>query len=92
MVLAAVKTSAILYEHTVIEFRFMAKASAPRPPTSYELLAIKLQKAINSPMWQKRKYAILERLPDDHADDWSQILEERDDGSVQVFWTVVKDD
>lgn len=54
-------------------------------------------------MSQKRKYAVLERLPDDHADDWSQILEElddadnvtvahRDDGSVQVFWTVVKDD
>jgi hypothetical protein len=81
----------------------MAKASAPRPPTSYELLVIRLQKAINNPMSQKRKYAVLERLPDDDADDWSQILEElddadnvtvahRDDGSVQVFWTVVKDD
>nr|WP_244656092.1 MULTISPECIES: DUF1654 domain-containing protein [unclassified Pseudomonas] len=54
-------------------------------------------------MAQKRKYAVLERLPDDLPEDWAQILEElestdnvtvahRDDGSVQVFWTVVKDD
>lgn len=82
----------------------MAKASAtPRPPTSYELLGIRLQKAINNPMAQKRKSALLERLPGDLDDDWKQILEElndadnvtvahRDDGSVQVFWTVVKDD
>lgn len=81
----------------------MAKAFPPRPPTSYELLAIRLQKTINNPMSQKRKYAMLERLPDDSADDWAQILEElddadnvtvahRDDGGVQVFWTVVKDD
>ena len=64
---------------------------------------MRLQKAINNPMAQKRKYAVLERLPDDQSDDWVQILEElddadnvtvahRDDGGVQVFWTVVKDD
>lgn len=81
----------------------MAKASAPRPPTSYELLGVRLQKAINNPVAQKRKYAVLERLPDDRADDWARVLEElyntdnvtvahRDDGGVQVFWTVVKDD
>jgi hypothetical protein len=45
----------------------------------------------------------LVRLPEDRADDWDQILEElddtdnvtlayRDDGHVQVFWTVSKDD
>jgi hypothetical protein len=81
----------------------MAKASAPRPPSSYELLTMRLQKAINNPMAQKRKYAVLERLPDDQPDDWAQIMAElddadnvvvahRDDGSVQVFWTVFKDD
>jgi hypothetical protein len=81
----------------------MAKASTPRPPTSYELLGMRLQKAINNPMAQKRKYAVLERLPSDHADDWTRVLEElddtdnvtvahRDDGGVQVFWTVTKDD
>lgn len=66
-------------------------------------LGVRLQKAINNPMAQKRKYAVLERLPDDLPEDWAQILEQlestdnvtvahRDDGSVQVFWTVVKDD
>ncbi len=82
----------------------MAKSAAkPRVFTSYELLGMRMQKAINEPAAQKRKYAVLERLPTDQADDWAQILEElndtdnvtvayRDDGSVQVFWTVVKDD
>lgn len=64
---------------------------------------MRLQKAINNPMAQKRKYAVLERLPGDHADDWTRVLEEldntdnvtvapRDDGGVHVFWTVTKDD
>lgn len=82
----------------------MAKPTAkPRVLSSYEMLGMRLQKAINDPAAQKRKCAILERLPCDHTDDWAQILEElndtdnvtvayRDDGSVQVFWTVVKDD
>jgi hypothetical protein len=82
----------------------MAKpAAAARTPTSYEMLGMRLQKAINNPLAQKRKYAVLERLADDNPDDWAQILEEldgtdnvvvahRDDGSVQVFWTVVKED
>lgn len=81
----------------------MAKSTTARAPTSYELLVMRLQKAINSPMAQKRKYAVLERLADDSPEDWAQILEEldetdnvtvayRDDGSVQVFWTVVKED
>jgi len=81
----------------------MAKTSTLRPPTSYELLGMRLQKAINNPMAQKSKTALLERLPGDLPDDWAQIIEElqdtdnvtvayRDDGSIQVFWTVVKED
>jgi len=82
----------------------MAKsAAAPKTPSSYDLLGMRLQKAINNPMAQSRKYAVLERLADDNPDDWAQILEElhdtdnvtvayRDDGSIQVFWTVVKED
>lgn len=82
----------------------MAKSAAKsRVLTSYELLGMRLQKAINDPSAQKRKYAILERLPGDQADDWDQILTElddtdnvvvayRDDNSIQVFWTVPKDD
>lgn len=82
----------------------MAKSAAvPRAPSSYDLLGMRLQRAINSPRAQKEKSALLERLPDDQADDWAQILEalqdtdnvtvaHRDDGSIQVFWTVVKED
>lgn len=79
------------------------KPETPRPPTSYELLGMRLQRAINSPAAQKSKTALLERLPSDRAEDWDQILEElgdtdnvtlayRDDGHVQVFWTVPKED
>jgi hypothetical protein len=79
------------------------KAAAPRLPDSYELLGMRLQRAINSPAAQRAKSALLERLPDDRADDWDRIMEElgdtdnvtlayRDDGHVQVFWTVPKDD
>jgi hypothetical protein len=82
----------------------MAKKPAPpRPPSSYEVLGMRLQRAINSPAAQKSKSALLVRLPEDRADDWDQIMEElgdtdnvtlayRDDGHVQVFWTVPKDD
>jgi hypothetical protein len=49
------------------------------------------------------KSALLERLPGDREEDWTQILEEigendnvtmayRDDGTVQLFWTVLQDD
>ena len=104
MVLAFPETAEILYLHTVIWIIVMAKSNAsPRSQSSYEVLGMRLQKAINNPMAQQRKYAVLERLADDQPDDWVQILEElsdtdnvtvayRDDGSVQVFWTVVKDD
>jgi hypothetical protein len=79
------------------------KAAPPRPPSSYEVLGTRLQRAINSPAAQKSKSALLVRLPEDRADDWDQIMEElgdtdnvtlayRDDGHVQVFWTVPKDD
>lgn len=82
----------------------MAKAAAKsRVPTSYEVLGMRLQKAINEPAAQKRKYAVLERLPNDQAEDWDQILTGLDDtdnvvvaycddNSIQVFWTVPKDD
>ena len=79
------------------------KAVPPRQPDSYELLGMRLQRAINSPAAQRTKSALLERLVDDRADDWDRIMEElgdtdnvtlahRDDGHVQVFWTVPKED
>ncbi len=79
------------------------KPSAPKLPGSYELLAMRVQKIINSQSVQKAKAALLYRAEDETADDWAQILGEiaetdnvtvahRDDGSVQIFWVVPKDD
>lgn len=70
---------------------------------SYDRLAMRIQKIINSPTAQKSRSALIFRLTDDPEDDWSQLLGEiaendnvtlawRDDGGVQVFWTVPKDD
>jgi hypothetical protein len=82
----------------------VAKKSTPsKLPDSYELLGMRLQRAINSSAAQRAKSALLQRLPDDRAEDWDQIMEElgdtdnvtlayRDDGHVQVFWTVPKED
>lgn len=81
----------------------MAKRSLPTAPSSYEVLAARLLRAINSPAAQRAKHACLTRLPDDSSEDWRRVLDgleeednvtiaHRDDGSVDVFWTVVKDD
>lgn len=64
---------------------------------------MRLQRAINTPAAQKSKSALLERLPGDREEDWTQILDEigetdnvtmayRDDGNVQLFWTVAQED
>ncbi|MBX8484171.1 DUF1654 domain-containing protein [Pseudomonas cichorii] len=84
----------------------MARQSAavtPSLPGSYERLGIRVQKIINSPTAQKAKAALIFRLPDETEDDWAQLLEEiaendnvtlawRDDGGVQIFWTLPKED
>ncbi|GAB7529063.1 DUF1654 domain-containing protein [Pseudomonas sp. 3A(2025)] len=83
----------------------MAKKSAATvsPPSSYERLGLRIQKIINAPAAQKARSALLMRQPDELEDDWSQLLEEiaendnvtlawRDDGGVQVFWTIPKED
>lgn len=79
------------------------KPTPPAPVSSYALLGMRLQRAINSPAAQRSKSALLERYADDLDEDWNQVLEElddtdnvtlahRDDGHVQVFWTVPKED
>lgn len=83
----------------------MSKQSAATPaaPNAYERMGIRIQKIINSPTAQKAKAALLFKLPDESEDDWAQLLEEigendnvtlawRDDGGVQLFWTVPKED
>lgn len=83
----------------------MAKKAqvVPASPKPYEMLAMRLQRSINTPAAQKSRSALLERLPGDRDQDWTQILEEigetdnvtmayRDDGNVQLFWTVAQED
>ncbi|GFM49123.1 hypothetical protein PSCICL_42740 [Pseudomonas cichorii] len=85
---------------------FVARQSAavtPSLPGSYERLGIRVQKIINSPTAQKARAALIFRQPDEPEDDWAQLLEEiaendnvtlawRDDGGVQIFWTLPKED
>ncbi|MBA1228506.1 DUF1654 domain-containing protein [Pseudomonas viridiflava] len=78
-------------------------SSATSTPDSYQRMGIRIQKIINSQTAQKARAALLFRLQDESEDDWAQLLEEiaendnvtlawRDDGGVQLFWTVPKED
>nr|WP_314494158.1 DUF1654 domain-containing protein [uncultured Pseudomonas sp.] len=78
-------------------------STAPQTPSSYVQLGTRIQKIINSPVAQRSKAVLIYRLPDESSQDWETLLEEiaendnvtlahRDDGGVQVFWTVPKDD
>lgn len=76
---------------------------AASTPVPYDRLATRIQKIINSPTAQKSRSALIFRLTDELEDDWNQLLQEiaendnvtlawRDDGGVQIFWTVPKED
>ncbi|MEB0039844.1 MULTISPECIES: DUF1654 domain-containing protein [unclassified Pseudomonas] len=78
-------------------------AATPKAPSSYELLGVRIQKIINSTHAQKSRTALIMRLPEELEDEWNQLLGEiaendnvtlayRDDGGVQIFWTVPKED
>lgn len=78
-------------------------ATSPAAPDAYERMGMRVQKIINSPTAQKAKAALIFRLPDEPMDDWERLLEEidendnvtlayRDDGGVQIFWVVPKED
>nr|WP_262417296.1 DUF1654 domain-containing protein [Pseudomonas sp. SH10-3B] len=80
-----------------------SSSAAPTPPDAYERLAIRVQKIINSTNAQKAKAALIFRLPEEPEDEWQRLLEEiaendnvtlayRDDGGVQIFWVVPKED
>lgn len=73
------------------------KATAPTPPTSYELLARRIQKLILAPRAQLERRAVIAREPDELEDDWNLLLEQlseeesvtlapREDGSVYLTW------
>ncbi|TKK32678.1 DUF1654 domain-containing protein [Pseudomonas sp. CFBP13528] len=78
-------------------------SAAPAMPDAYQRLAIRVQKIINSTNAQKAKAALIFRLPEEPEDEWARLLEEiaendnvtlayRDDGGVQIFWVVPKED
>lgn len=80
-----------------------SNASTAASPGQYERMAVRVQKIINSQSAQKARAALIFRLADELEDDWKQLLEEidendnvtlawRDDGGVQIFWTVPKED
>ena len=83
----------------------MAKkpVKAPPLPSPYEIFGTRIQKIISSPKAQNDKMALLERLEGDNPEFWERLLEEisendnvtiahRDDGGVNVFWTVPEED
>lgn len=81
----------------------MATSSASLSVSSYEQLGIRIQKIINSPTAQRSRTALLFRLEHESTADWETLLEEiaendnvtlahRDDGGVQLFWTIPKED
>ncbi|MFJ7795945.1 DUF1654 domain-containing protein [Pseudomonas sp. NPDC096950] len=78
-------------------------ANTSASPDSYQRMGVRVQKIINSQSAQKAKAALIFRLPDEPVDEWEQLLEEidendnvtlayRDDGGVQIFWVVPKED
>lgn len=78
-------------------------SSASLPASSYEQMGIRVQKIINAPTAQRSRAALLFRLEHESTADWETLLEEiaendnvtlahRDDGGVQLFWTVPKED
>ena len=78
-------------------------ASSSVSPDTYARMGLRIQKIINSPTAQKAKAALIFRLPDEPVDEWEQLLEEidendnvtlayRDDGGVQIFWVVPRED
>lgn len=82
----------------------MAKKTAPpKQPSSYELLATRIQKIINSTGAQTSKRATIYKASEESPNDWAQLLEEiaevdnvtvahQDDGGAQIFWVVPKEE
>lgn len=73
------------------------KATAPTPPSSYELLARRIQKLILAPRAQLERQVVIARAPDELEADWDLLLEQlseeeivtlapQEDGSVHLAW------
>lgn len=78
-------------------------APAPRLPSPYELVGLRIQKIINSPGAQKAKSVTVTKLPEESVDHWDGVLGEfgeadnvtldfLDDGSVEISWVTPDED
>jgi len=75
-------------------------ATTSASPDAYERMGMRVQKIINSPTAQKAKAALIFRLPDEPVEQLLEEIDEndnvtlayRDDGGVQIFWVVPKED
>lgn len=73
------------------------KATASTPPSSYELLARRVQKLILAPRAQLERRVVIARAPDELEEDWDLLLDQlgeeesvtvapQEDGSVHLTW------
>lgn len=80
-----------------------SKPKTPTPPTPYEMMGERIQKAINSPAAQKARSIVIAKEAHEATHDWERFLDEvaendnvtlalRDDGSVHLAWTVPAED
>lgn len=80
-----------------------AKPQEKPAPTSYELLAMRIQRTINATSAQTAKRTVIYKASEELPDDWEQLLsdideadnvtlERREDDGVLVSWVVPKDD
>ena len=79
------------------------KAAAPRTPSSYDLMSMRVKRTINATGAQTSKRALIYRAADESEDDWTQLLNaideadnvtltNRDDEGVEVSWVIPKED
>jgi hypothetical protein len=80
-----------------------AKLQEKPAPSSYDLLAMRIQRTINATAAQTAKRTVIYKASDELAEDWDQLLMDideadnvtlahRDDGGVLVSWVVPKED
>jgi hypothetical protein len=80
-----------------------AKPQEKPAPSSYDLLAMRIQRTINATTAQTAKRTVIYKASGELAEDWDQLLRDideadnvtlvhRDDGGVLVSWVVPKED
>lgn len=73
------------------------RQSKPQPPSSYELLGMRIQRQINAPAAQSENTTVIARKDDEHENDWERLIEELEtveeltmipleDGQIRLRW------